>query len=452
MIFLYVKGSLHLGSDHLFSYVDSLHARIKQLETLHQNTHASADTSNHQQEQLAVLTPSTGVNTNDDHRPNRRRLNEGTSEVLRPSDYSSIFASSPAVVLPQFTNQSRETIQSTTTQKSPGQLSIFQDQTPKSSAFNDFGSRRIVLPDNMNGTNEDTNSESEDEGIDAMGSASVSLLHDATRNRQARTAYFGPSSTVTFMSYLQNAIGKSTGRSPRLRNPSEGQSDITLNNEQSQRRRKGSVWQSISEEETDMSPMEFCLPFRSQADSLLSSYWVSVWSLYPFLHKATFLARYAKVWQSAEDHGSRLRPEDFGRRGYSTTESLDKLFYCTLNAVFALGCSFHPDLSARDRVAMSSVYFKRAKSLINFDLLENGSLQLVQTLLLMSQYLQSTEMVGSCWNLVGLAIRVAQGIGLHLSGLESARNRNFTGGERPANQMQVEVARRVWGGCVFLDR
>jgi hypothetical protein len=441
-----------LGSDHLCSYVDSLHARIKLLETLHQNTHASADSSNHQQEPLAVLTPSTGVNTNDDHRRNHPRLNESASEVLRPSDYSSFFASSPAGVLPPLTHQSREPVQSTTAQKSPGQLSIFQDQTPKSSAFNDFGSRQVVLSDNINGTNEDTNSESEDEGIDAMGSASASLLHDATGNRQARTAYFGPSSTVTFMSYLQNAIGKSTGRSPRVRNLSEGQSDTTLNNDQSQRRRKGGIWQSTSEEETDMSPMEFCLPFRNQADSLLSSYWVSVWSLYPFLHKATFLARYAKIWESAEDQGPRPRSQDFGRRGYTATKSLDKLFYCTLNAVFALGCSFHPDLSARDRVAMSSVYFKRAKSLINFDLLENGSLQLVQTLLLMSQYLQSTEMVGSCWNLVGLAIRVAQGIGLHLSGFESSRNRNFTGGERPANQMQVEVARRVWGGCVFLDR
>lgn len=390
--------------------------------------------------------------TNDDHRDDRPCLNAGVSEVLRPSDYSSIFASSPAGVPAPVTHKSRVPFQSTTAQKSPGQLSIFQDQTPKSSAFNDFGSRRVVLPENMNGTNEDTNSESEDEGIDAMGSASASLLHDATRNRQARTAYFGPSSTVTFMSYLQNAIGKSTGRSPGVRHPSEGQSDITINNEQSQRRRKGGAWQSVSEEETDVNPMEFCLPFRHQADSLLSSYWVSVWSLYPFLHKATFLARYAKIWESADNDGPRPRSQDFGRRGCTITKSLDKLFYCTLNAVFALGCSFHPDLNARDRVAMSSVYFKRAKSLINFDLLENGSLQLVQTLLLMSQYLQSTEMVGSCWNLVGLAIRVAQGIGLHLSGLDSARNRNFTGGERPANQMQVEVARRVWGGCVFLDR
>jgi hypothetical protein len=399
-----------------------------------------------------VLAPGTGSNITDDHHHNRLCPTEGVLEARRRSDFSSLFHSNPADLLPSITNASQRSVQNTTTQQSPGQLSIFADRTPKSSTFNGFGPRQPALPSNETGSNDDTNSESEDDEIDAMGSASANLIHDTTRNRQARTAYFGPSSTVTFMSYLQNAIGKSTGRSPRFRDPSEGQSDTVLNNEQSPRRRKGGVWELTSEEGMDMNPREFCLPFRNQADSLLSSYWVSVWSLYPFLHKATFLARYVKVWESAGDDGSHSRSQGFGRRRSTTAKSRDKLFYGTLNAVFALGCSFHPDLNARDRVTMSSVYFKRAKGLITFDLLENGSLQLVQTLLLMSQYLQSTEMVGSCWNLVGLAIRVAQGIGLHLSGPDSVRNCTFTGGESPANQMQVEVTRRVWGGCVFLDR
>jgi hypothetical protein len=88
---------------------------------------------------------------------------------------------------------------------------------------------------------------------------------------------------------------------------------------------------------------------------------------------------------------------------------------------------------------------------MSFDLLARGSIELVQTLLPMAQYLQSTEMSGLCWNTVGLAIRVVQSIGLHL-GPDDPTHGYATGRKLEDDQVAMEMRRRVWGGCITLDR
>jgi hypothetical protein len=85
---------------------------------------------------------------------------------------------------------------------------------------------------------------------------------------------------------------------------------------------------------------------------------------------------------------------------------------------------------------------------LTFQLVGRGSLELVQTLLLTAQYLQSTQMWGMCWNLVGLAVRLAQGIGLHLNPSDSSKH----SGAQSSSLLDEEMRRRVWGGCVTLDR
>ncbi len=95
---------------------------------------------------------------------------------------------------------------------------------------------------------------------------------------------------------------------------------------------------------------------------------------------------------------------------------------------------------------MSRVFYARAKSLLSFDMLGRGSIGLVQALLLMGQYLQSTESSGLCWNVVGLAIRVAQRIGLHLGPSDSTHGYatcGRSGGLQGMDQMEIEIRRRV---------
>lgn len=128
----------------------------------------------------------------------------------------------------------------------------------------------------------------------------------------------------------------------------------------------------------------------------------------------------------------------------------DPLFHCILNLVFALGCQLSPEINELEREPASDVFFQRSKKLLHFDILEEGNIMVVQALLLMGQYLQCTNMPGRCWLVVGLAIRVAQGLGLHLDG-HGDRPRSIDNGHR-CSQLDKELKKRLWGGCIVLDR
>ncbi|GKT84676.1 hypothetical protein Ct61P_02526 [Colletotrichum tofieldiae] len=71
--------------------------------------------------------------------------------------------------------------------------------------------------------------------------------------------------------------------------------------------------------------------------------------------------------------------------------------------------------------------------------MDYGSIQLVQALILTAQYLQTLSLSNKCWVVVGMAIRVAQGIALHLD----------VAGE---SQAQREERRRTWHPCELLNR
>jgi hypothetical protein len=121
-----------------------------------------------------------------------------------------------------------------------------------------------------------------------------------------------------------------------------------------------------------------------------------------------------------------------------------------LNIVFALGVLHNMELTQQERDDISYTFFRRAKSLLGLDLLESGSTPLVQVLLLMGQYLQTRDITSSCWNIIGMAIRVAQGIGLHLQPEE--REEGDASNCQAADQLEEEMRRRAWTGCVLLDR
>lgn len=60
-----------------------------------------------------------------------------------------------------------------------------------------------------------------------------------------------------------------------------------------------------------------------------------------------------------------------------------------------------------------SLYYEAARSLIKPEVLESGSLNNVQAFLIMSNYLQKTDRPNTGYNYLGLALRLAMGLGLH---------------------------------------
>ena len=167
----------------------------------------------------------------------------------------------------------------------------------------------------------------------------------------------------------------------------------------------------------------FALPSRRAADNMMRVYWNEVHTLYPFLLPTGFMQSYQQIWDGEE--------QEVGR----------SLLYCILNLIFAICCQVTKRDSPEESAIAANMFYKRAEQLVRLNLIGEGSIELVQSLLLMGQYLQSTEWPHRCWVVIGLAIRVSQGLGLHLP--------NTTKG---FGYMDRELARRLWHGCVFMDR
>ncbi|KAJ4983632.1 fungal specific transcription factor [Stagonosporopsis vannaccii] len=168
--------------------------------------------------------------------------------------------------------------------------------------------------------------------------------------------------------------------------------------------------------------LDYVLPGRRRADKLLSLYWDRVYPLYPFLDKRGFNTQYQGLWVNQENS------ED------------DPVFLCALNLVFAIASQLDEDGSPSERQSSEDVFFQRSKEYLDMWCL--NSLHSVQTLLLLSIYLQSSCALDQAWMIIGVAIRAAQSLGLHLG---------ETSG-RITSHRERELVRKVWHTCVLLDR
>lgn len=168
------------------------------------------------------------------------------------------------------------------------------------------------------------------------------------------------------------------------------------------------------------------LPLRQNGDDYLRCYWTFVHPLFPVLHKSSFITRYETLWEPRNQEGS----------------GEDVTFIPILNLVFALGCQFSDLVPAERKTKAASAFYDMSRSVLHYDILGSTKVTVVQWLLLSVIYLQSTSLATNCWTSLGLAVRLAQNIGIHLE---------------PANggkecQVDREMRRRVWHTCVMLDR
>ena len=141
---------------------------------------------------------------------------------------------------------------------------------------------------------------------------------------------------------------------------------------------------------------DYVLPSRHLADRLLGVYWLLVDSLYPLIDKDDFMPKYQSLWTG------------------NPTMDDEICFVCLLNAILAVACILDSSIRPQNRVSAGEVYYKRAQGYVDLEFLQFQSVHTVQCLLLMAQYLQSTREPQQCWMFVGLAIRIAQSLGLDL--------------------------------------
>lgn len=185
------------------------------------------------------------------------------------------------------------------------------------------------------------------------------------------------------------------------------------------------------------------------ADNMLKYYWLRVHTLYPYLNKAAFNRRYQTLWSGSRAHdGHRNTKSRTSHAGDDEEYSSSAFFFCLLNLVFALACQYSIQLGASSPVDFGDKFFRRAQNFINLDTISNGDCSLVQGLLLMGLYLQSADASEKGWNVVGLAIRVAHSIGLHLGPPSRSPHTKLDSG----SAVRYELRKRVWSGCVMHDK
>ncbi|RHZ50185.1 hypothetical protein CDV55_102112 [Aspergillus turcosus] len=184
----------------------------------------------------------------------------------------------------------------------------------------------------------------------------------------------------------------------------------------------------------------FLLPPRDLADHLLECFWDRVYCLYPFFDRASFQDAYDNLWLPKSQSGKSLSELDIGLGSKADSGPRSLVFVCALNVIFALGCHFARDIPVTEREAVSYTFLLRAKQHIGLDMLDLRTTGVVQTLLIVALYLQSTPFPHRCWNSIGVACRIAQGLGLHEEQLYEQKS-----------PLEQEIQRRTWHGCVMMD-
>jgi hypothetical protein len=223
---------------------------------------------------------------------------------------------------------------------------------------------------------------------------------------------FGDSSATGFMREIEKVIDRQITPPGLQRRPSEiakSRVQSSVHSKTSERRRQ---------------EFDYVLPPRHRADNLLSTYWRLVDTLYPFLDRTEVESLYRRLWTG----------EDIGDDG--------PVFLSLLNIIFSIACALDATVPPEERESSADIFYQRAWELLNFGFVQSRSVMTVQCFLLLGQYLQSTNDPQQCWNFVGLAIRMAQSLGLDLPST-SAQARN---------SQQTDLLRKVWHGCVLMDR
>ena len=263
--------------------------------------------------------------------------------------------------------------------------------------------------------------------------------------------FYGESSSTALMQEVQDIISPSanldfSGKADTLR----GDSSIYSAQDNYPRREENirslqSIYLAANNHIHDLD-----LPPRPLADHLVHSYFSRVHILYPFLHRPTFEAAYAKLWSPSttrDTHGSSGETNnlDAGLGDFTHSGPDSRVFCAGINAIFALSCQFS-DLPISKSLVAAKGYLERAMALLlHPEMLDNPSISVVQVLLLLCLHLQSTPLRNRLCNIIGLACTMAQGLALHDD--DNRRHGNGT----TKNWIVIEIGRRIWYSCTMLE-
>lgn len=175
----------------------------------------------------------------------------------------------------------------------------------------------------------------------------------------------------------------------------------------------------------DLSNHDNVLPSRKVADQLVATYWAHLHPLNPLLDEKQFGLSYKALFAG------------------TLTDGEERPFLTSLNVILAMSTQYQEHIALDQRQQDSLAYFCRAWNLLRLGqaIWDVPSLELVECLLLMATYLQCTNKPHQTWVAVGSAVRIAQGLGLHVPECLAG-----------ADWQEKARRKRIWYSCAFLDK
>ncbi|KAK1579948.1 fungal-specific transcription factor domain-containing protein [Colletotrichum navitas] len=239
-------------------------------------------------------------------------------------------------------------------------------------------------------------------------------------------AYFGPSSNIAFTRIIRRTLDH------LLRQTQPAQEGVTSSTPlQNAKQHILAVSRSQSPIDDSFDPRKLerpseasRLPPEDEVIRLVRQYFGDTGILFPYIHEESFWKAFAHC-------------RSIGMRNARHS------WLALLNMIIALANSTtsSANLGLGDRQAISEVHYRRAKSLSMTEMMTGSNLESVQTMLLMSKYLQGSQRSVQTWAIHGLAVKAAMELGFHS---ELALQR--------FEPLERETRIRTWYGCILLDR
>ncbi|KAH6686840.1 fungal-specific transcription factor domain-containing protein [Plectosphaerella plurivora] len=171
---------------------------------------------------------------------------------------------------------------------------------------------------------------------------------------------------------------------------------------------------------------DYELPRRAKADALLAKYWDVFHPVFPTLDVTDTTQAYNAVWNDVVGSGS---------------HPPGRIFLSIINMTFALASRVDTSLGVEAREKASARYCGRALELLNRGRTRPVSVPAMQAALLVAEYLHSLH-PEQCWMYAGMAIRMAQSLGLHRPATSTAMR----------DPRAARLCLRLWKLCVVWDR
>ncbi|UKZ78344.1 hypothetical protein TrVFT333_006081 [Trichoderma virens FT-333] len=277
----------------------------------------------------------------------------------------------------------------------------------------DDSQAQIQFEDTVDGMGAITFADEQESGF--FGNAACSVANGVTSANAVSDT--GPSSNIAFIGQITHAMATAANTDPARPLPVDARMEgamMSISRPASPIAGAQSLDHSLSAA-VDV----YSLPPEADMLHLIRLFFADTGMLFPYVHEGSLLQEFAAAKQN-------------------NFTSVRRSWLCLLNMVlaFATCVSARPDLPVERNAAESDVFFKRAQALSGKMAFRTANVEIVQYLLLMTQFLQGTQRSAQTWNLHGLTVKAALQLGLHTSSSYT----KFT-------PLEKEIRKRTWYGC-----